>query len=253
MKTSALLLFFALTIAACTSLNPQAAGSTPPSHEGWNKLLQKHVNSKGQVNYEGFKADHVQLKAYLDLLSSHAPDDATWSKNQKLAYWINAYNAFTIELILRHYPLESIKDIGSKIQVPFVNSPWDIKFIEIAGEKYHLNNIEHNILRKLFDEPRIHFAIVCASISCPNLRNEAYTADKVQDQLQADAVRFINDSSKNKLGADAIEISELFSWFKGDFTKKGSLIGFLNQYSEFNINENAKISHLDYNWGLNNQ
>lgn len=253
MKTSTLLLLFTATLLACTTLNPQAEGSTPPSHASWDALLKKHVNANGEVDYEGFKKDRVQLQSYLDLLSSHAPDDATWSENQKLAYWINVYNAFTIELILRHHPLESIKDIGSKIQVPFVNSPWDVKFIEIAGETYDLNNIEHNILRKLFDEPRIHFAIVCASVSCPNLRAEAYTGDKVQDQLEEDAIYFVNDSSKNKLSADKVELSKIFSWFTGDFTKKGSLIDFLNQYSELDINENAKVSHLDYNWGLNEQ
>ena len=254
MKTNSILFFLSLTLLlSCSSLNPQAMGSTPPSHEQWHQLLQKHVNEQGQVDYSGFKADRSQLTEYLNLLSNQAPDDANWSENEKLAYWINAYNAYTVELILQHHPLESIKDIGSKIQIPFINSPWDIKFIEIAGEKYDLNNIEHNILRKLFDEPRIHFAIVCASISCPNLRNEAYTGANVQQYLQEDAERFINDSSKNQLGTDEVQLSKIFNWFKGDFTDQGSLIDFLNQYSKTQISPKAKVKHLDYDWGLNEQ
>ena len=102
------------------------------------------------------------------------PNDKHWTETEQLAYWINAYNAFTVELILDHYPVASIRDI--KEGVPFINSVWDIDFIKIEGKTYSLNDIEHRILRREFDEPRIHFAIVCASISCPKLRNEAFEA-----------------------------------------------------------------------------
>lgn len=223
------------------------------NHQQWDALLRKNVDADGNVDYRGFAKDSLQLKAYLDTLASHPPDAEIWSTHEQLAYWINAYNAFTVQLILKHYPLKSIKDIGSAIQVPFVNSPWDIKFIEIGGKKLDLNRIEHAILRKDFNEPRIHFAINCASVSCPKLRAEAYTADDLEWQLQEQAEAFINDPNRNKVGKDQVEISKIFSWFKSDFTKNGSLIDFLNRYSKVKIDENAEIDYLDYNWSLNEQ
>jgi hypothetical protein len=147
--------------------------------------------------------------------------------------------------------LETIKDIGSSIQVPFVNTPWDIKFIEIGGEKLDLNNIEHGILRKEFDEPRIHFAINCASISCPKLRAEAYTAGKLEHQLNDQAIDFINDPERNRIDGDHIRLSKIFRWFGGDFKKNGSLIDFLNRYSREKIHPAVDIVYLDYNWKLN--
>jgi hypothetical protein len=211
----------------------------------------KYVDHDGNVNYAGFQKDSVELNKYLDILAHHAPDKEKWSRENQLAYWINVYNAFTIKLILDHYPVKSIKDIGSLIQIPFINSPWDIKLIEIAGEKYDLNNVEHSILRKEFDEPRIHFAIVCASFSCPKLRMEAYTAEKLETQLQEQAISFINDPIRNKISKKEAELSKIFSWFKSDFTKNGSLEEFINQYSNTTLDKHSKISFMDYNWALN--
>ena len=220
------------------------------SHELFNSLLKKHVAATGKVNYQGFIQDSTQLNRYLQLLSNNVPAPS-WSRNDQLAYWINAYNAFTIQLIIRNYPLKSIKDIGSRIQIPFVNSPWDIKFIRLGKELYDLNNIEHDILRSKFNEPRIHFAIVCASVSCPKLLNQAYTAEKLDQQLNEQAKAFINDPARNQISPDNIQVSRIFSWFKGDFTKQGSLISFLNQYTQVKINADARVSYLDYNWQLN--
>jgi len=242
-------LFF-LVLISCASIQPEKQGTHPISHEQFNKLLKNHVKG-GKVNYAGFQKDSIQFSQYLDLLRDNPPNKTHWSKNETLAYWINAYNAFTIQLILDHYPLKSIKDIGSKIQIPFVNTPWDIKFIDIAGEKYDLNNIEHNILRKNFNEPRIHFAIVCASYSCPNLRREAYQGDKLDIQLTNQVKEFLNDSTKNRITKGQINISKIFSWFKGDFTKLGSLIDFLNKYSKTKIGEDAEVSYMEYDWSLN--
>ena len=207
------------------------------THQIWNELLEKNVY-KGNVNYKGFVSEKDKLQKYLDALSKEAPK-RNWSKDEKLAYWINAYNAFTIKLIIDNYPTKSIKDLGGAIYK--VNTPWDIKFIEIEGKKYDLNNIEHNILRKEFDEPRIHFAINCASVSCPNLRNEAYVANKLEKQLEEQTYSFINDSSKNKITSEKAELSKIFSWFKGDFTKNGSLEDFINKYAKVKITS-QKIS-----------
>jgi hypothetical protein len=224
----------------------------PPSHDVWDKLTKKYVDKSGFVNYKGFKNDRAELNKYLELLSESSPSDK-WSRNEQMAFWINAYNAFTVDLILQHYPVSSIKDIGAAIKIPFVNTPWDIKFIRIGGNKYDLNNLEHGILRKKFDDPRIHFAVNCASYSCPALRNEAYTAAKLDAQLDDAGRDFLRDPTKNKVSANNPQLSKLFSWYKGDFTKKSSLITFLNKYSSVKINEKADIDYMKYDWTLNEQ
>jgi hypothetical protein len=238
-------LFLILSIFSGYSLQAE-----PVSHARFTELLKKHVSAGGKVNYKGFIRDSVQLNQYLKQLSDNPPQNS-WSRDDQLAYWINAYNAFTVQLIIRHYPLKSIKDIGSKIKIPFVNTPWDLKFIRIGKEKFDLNNIEHGILREKFKEPRIHFAIVCASVSCPRLLNEAFVGDRIQQQLDAQARDFINDNSRNKITANAAQFSQIFNWFRGDFTRNGTLTDFINRYSGIKINKNARISFLDYNWGLN--
>lgn len=246
-----LFIFTAFIFQHCLSDAPSKKGSKTPDHGQWTILLQNHVEQDGLIDYKGFQKDSLNLNSYLNELSTNPPDENTWSKEEQLAYWINAYNAFTVQLILNHYPLKSIKDIGSAIQIPFINSPWDIKFIDINGEKLDLNNIEHSILRKKFNEPRIHFAINCASFSCPKLRREAYVGEKLDIQLQEQTIDFINDSERNDITKSYAKISKLFSWFKGDFTKNGSLKDFLNEYTEIHIGENVKISHMDYDWSLN--
>ncbi|MCG8305918.1 MAG: DUF547 domain-containing protein [Cytophagales bacterium] len=237
----------------CLSEAPSKGGSKPVNHEEWTQLLSKYVDVDGLVNYGGFQKDSLMLNAYLEKLVDHPPDEKSWSQKEQIAYWVNVYNAFTIKLIIQHYPLESIKDIGSKIQIPFINSPWDIRFITINGEKLDLNNVEHSILRKKFDEPRIHFAINCASFSCPKLRNEAYTAERLDKQLDEQALDFINDRQKNDIRPDRVELSKIFSWFKSDFTKNSSLREFINQYAKTKIGEKTKISFMKYDWSLNVQ
>jgi hypothetical protein len=222
----------------------------PVPHAPLTALLKKHVAADGQVNYKGIIRDSLQLNQYLKQLSDNPPQNK-WSREDQLAYWINAYNAFTLQLIIRNYPLKSIKDIGSKVKIPFVNTPWDIKFVRIGKEKFDLNNIEHSILRGKFKEPRIHFAIVCASVSCPRLLNEAYTGSRVNQQLEEQARDFINDKSRNKVTANAAQLSQIFNWFRGDFTRNGTLTEFINKYSRIKINKNARITYLDYDWGLN--
>ena len=214
--------------------------SKPLDHQKWHVLLQKHVSATGKVNYKGFKNDAKDLKTYLAELAANMPQKS-WSKNDVLAYWINAYNAYTVQLILDHYPVKSIKDI---------NDPWGKKWFTLGTKKYSLEAIEHEILRKM-NEPRIHFAINCASFSCPNLSNEAFTAEKLEKQLEAAAKSFVNDATKNTIAADKIEISKIFDWFASDFKTKGSMIEFLNQYSAVKISKNVKVKYKDYNWSLN--
>lgn len=241
----------AVLLFSCQNSSLGMAGTTPPSHQIWDELVKVHVKPNGLVDYRGFIRDKPKLEQYLKLISENAPDRKTWSKNQQLAYWINAYNAFTVKLIVDHYPVKSIRDLGPELKIPLIKDVWHYKFFKIGGVESSLDEIEHSILRKEFEEPRIHFAINCASVSCPPLLNEAFTAEKLESQLQKVAVTFVNDPSRNKITPDAVQISSIFSWFKGDFTEKGSLIDFLNLYSKVKIKPNAKVSHLDYNWDLN--
>ena len=248
-RISSLLLL--LILVSCHSPVLGKAGSTPPSHQLWNELLKANVKPNGQVDYKGFIREKPKLESYLKLLSENAPDRSKWSKNEQLAYWINVYNAYTVRLIVDFYPTKSIRDLGPRIKIPLIKDVWHYKFFKIAGVDMSLDEVEHSILRKEFEEPRIHFAINCASVSCPPLLNEAFVASNLENQLTRVATTFINDTSRNKISSQSAQLSSIFSWFKGDFTKKGTLIEFLNRYSKVKISPNARISFLDYNWNLN--
>ncbi len=210
------------------------------NHAIFDMLLEENVTNDGRTNYKGFIKNKAIFKQYLQSLSDNMPDD-TWSKADKLAYWLNAYNAFTIKLIIDNYPVKSIKNI---------KDPWDTRFFKLGAKWYNLNEIEHKILRKMGD-PRIHFGINCASFSCPPLLNGAFTAATVDSKLDFLAHQFINDPLRNKISENRIQLSKIFQWFAKDFKTQGSLIDFLNQYSEVVIAKNAKKSYLKYNWNLN--
>lgn len=270
MKPSALLLaLLALTAPAFTmfyNVRPATSGAAPTAvttataapidRDTFDKLLKKYVDKKGLVNYRGLKANAADLKefnSYLAMLSKNPPKDS-WSKAEQMAYWINAYNAYTIRLILDHYPLKSIKDIGSSIQIPLVTTPWAHKFFSIGNEKMSLDNIEHGILRKQYNDPRIHFALVCASLSCPRLRPEAYSAARLSQQLDEQGRDFLNNPAKNKITPAKAQLSKYFDWYKSDWNDNGqSVVKWVNKYSTTNITDNTPITYLDYNWSLNEQ
>ncbi len=243
-----------LTLSICAFLICMALQAQDGvSHTSFDELLQKYVDEEGMVDYKGLNSERAKLKSYLSMLENHAPQK-TWTKDQQLAYWINAYNAFTLELILRHYPVESIKDIGSTIKIPFVSTAWDIKFINIGNEEYDLNNLEHGIIRKEFNEPRIHFALVCAAVSCPKLQRRAYIPEKLDEQLTKAAKEFLANSSKNEFkSANQATLSKLFNWYSGDFNNDGTLIEYINKYSPTKLNTDANIDWKDYDWALNEQ
>ena len=254
MRFAKALFFIALLLStACFRKSTELNKSTYPDHAPFTELLKMHVDNNGLVNYKAFLLDRENLKNYLTSLSK-APPAKNWTNEEKLAYWINAYNAFTIELILEHYPINSIKDIGSSISIPFVNTPWQIDFITIGDKKYNLDDIEHGIIRKEFDEPRIHFALVCAAISCPKLRNEAYEADRLNEQLQDQTLSFLVDKEKNDITSDPILLSKIFQWFSGDFKKESkNIIDYLNSVLPEPLPKNTKISYREYYWNLNEQ
>lgn len=210
-------------------------------HHRWNNQLQDYVSENGNVNYKGWKKDQNNLNAYINTLSKFPPREKA-SKNYKLAYWINAYNSLTIKLILENFPLKSIRDI---------KSPWGKKCFSTGDKEYSLGDIEHKILRKM-NEPRIHFAINCASISCPKLLNFAFQEKKIETQL-IDATRsFLLDTSKNVLLKNELKLSKIFFWFKKDFGSKQERLGFIEKYSNLKFNKPV-INYLDYNWMLNKQ
>ncbi len=230
--------------------DPKAAEEKPakeikeaakPDHSMWDDLLRKHVSAEGRVNYRGFKSDRTLLDQYLQYLQGN-PLQAGWSRNEKLTYWINAYNAFTVDLILQHYPLQSIMDL---------EKPWDQKFITLGDKKYSLNQIEHQIVRPQFREPRIHFALVCAAVSCPKLLNRSYRPEDLNQQLENQTRYFLNSSGKNKLSAQKVEVSQLFNWYGEDFTAEGSIVDFLNRYADIKIAADAEVIFAEYDWALN--
>ena len=211
------------------------------NHNESNKLLTQHVSDAGNVDYKSFKSSRKALTNYITSLGTSMPND-TWKKEDKLVYWINAYNAMTVDLILRNYPLQSIKDI---------KDPWEQRLWKLGDKWYNLEEIEHQTLRKM-DEPRIHFAIVCASFSCPKLQNEAFTASNLEAQLTNATKEFLSDKNRNNISESDLKLSKIFKWFKKDFEQNGSLIDFLNRYSGISISEKVNKSYLDYNWDLNN-
>jgi Protein of unknown function, DUF547 len=249
-----LIILLALSsLQSCIKVRDYNSDSKPINHAIFDSLLKKYVNNDGFVNYKGFLTDSVQFNSYLDLLSRNHPNEKNWSKEERLAYWINAYNAFTIKLICNYYPVKSIKDIKSGI--PFVSDTWTISFIKIEGKTYNLNDIEHGIIRPKFNDPRIHFAVNCASKGCPPLRNEAFMASKLDAQLDEQAKNFINDGNRNKIeSANKADLSKIFTWFSGDFKKAApSVIAFINKYSNTKLSEKATLDYQDYDWNLNEQ
>lgn len=240
-----LLIFsFVSTLQAKDAKDAQLAASAPTEsitspHDIWNTLLGMYVSADGVVDYKSFKRSEARLSVYLDMLSKDAPQ-ASWSREKKMAYWINLYNASTVALILKNYPLKSITDLGK---------PWDQAFIKVGSKTYTLNQVEHEILRPQFQDARIHFAVNCAAISCPALLNEAYSADKLNQQLDTQTRKFINNNKHNSVSSS--EVSELFKWYKEDFTKKGSVIDFLNQYAATPYKKGKTLGYKTYDWGLN--
>ena len=209
-------------------------------HNLWSTALKEHVDDNGHVNYAQWKKDTTLLDDYITSLEENPPEEY-WSKNDSLAYFINAYNAVTVKLILDHYPLKSIRNLIT---------PWRFKRFTLAGRKISLNHIEHQILRKM-GEARIHFAINCASASCPKLLNTAFYAHSMEEQLETATHDFINDPIRNQINQNEMVISRIFQWFASDFGSKSERHAFIRNYALTKVNENAKIHFLNYDWRLN--
>ncbi|MBI2375686.1 MAG: DUF547 domain-containing protein [Deltaproteobacteria bacterium] len=227
-------------------------------HTAWTKLLTRYVRA-GIVDYAGLRrGGEAELNDYLRSLQSVCRGHFdTWSRAQKLAFWVNAYNAYTVRLILNHYPLKSIRAIGLLPGAAFRAD--FIPMEKLRGDTISLNVIENEILRKELREPRIHFAIVCASTSCPMLRTEAYRAAELDRQLDDGARGFLRDSTKNRFDAvtNTLRLSSIFDWFHEDFEgAAGSLQAFVARYADAPTARaigagGVRVEHLDYDWSLN--
>jgi hypothetical protein len=212
-------------------------------------LLKKHV-ADGRVDYKGFKTDEAQLDQYLRQLSRTNPDQL--DRAGQMAFYINLYNAATIKLILTAYPgIKSIKDLGSLFR-----SPWKKKFIALNGQTISLDHIEHEILRPRFKDPRVHFAINCASQSCPPLLDEPYSGNTLDAQLDRVAANFINNPRSTYIQGRTLYVSSIFKWFSEDFGD--DIKGFVSKYArgemKKQLDEQAstlQVKYLDYDWSLN--
>ena len=218
-------------------------------HSLYAGLLKKYVKD-GVVNYKGFKNEESVLDKYLKVLEG--VDSKTLSRNEQFAFYINAYNAWTIKLILSGYPgIKSIKDMGSLFK-----SPWKKKISRIDGKIITLDDIEHSILRPRFKDPGVHFAINCAAKSCPPLRSEPYRGGDLDRQLDEMTKAFVNDSENNRLEGHTLYASSIFKWFAEDFNE--DIIGFFFKYAKGDLKEQLearmgkiKVKYLDYDWSLN--
>ena len=271
------ILFFATLLTTTLMTMTASAQSFDHSHAAFSALLKKHVvlvagGKTSKVNYVEFGKDQTALKSYLDSLSKVSEAEFNgWTKSQRMAFLINAYNGFTLELILQNYPTKSIKDIGGTF-----DDRWKRKFFKLLGQDSYLNKVEHEMLRKpgAYDEPRVHFAVNCASIGCPALRDEAFTADKIDKQLEEQTVRFLSDRSRNRYDPKSgkLEVSMIFKWFKEDwesgykgfdgntpaiksredyFARYAKLLADSAADQQKIADSKAAISFLDYDWSIN--
>lgn len=265
---------FLLAVASVLSF-AASAQSFDHSHTALTALLKKHVvvidgGKASKVKYAELKKDEAALKAYLDGLSKvTAAEFGAWGKAQQMAFLINAYNGFTLQLIVQNYPVKSIKDIGGVF-----DNRWKRKFFKLLGEDWSLDRIEHETLRKpgAYNEPRVHYAVNCASIGCPALREEAFVAERLGTQLEEQAVRFLSDHSRNRATNGKLEVSMIFKWFAEDWEKgyagfdgktppiksrEDYFARYAKQLSDSPADQQAvaagkaPISTLDYDWSLN--
>lgn len=244
------LIFFLLgTIFMATISRVEETVAAAEDHVIWAELLSKYVKPGG-VDYAGFRSEEKTLDNYLKVLEDI--DSKTMSRDEQFAYYINAYNAWTIKLILSAYPdVKSIKDLGT-----FLQSPWEKKFVRIDRNLLTLDDIEHRILRPRFKDPRVHFAINCSAASCPPLRAEPYLGSTLDQQLDQSTRAFINSPNRYRLDGNALYVSRIFKWFAEDFND--DVVGFYLKYARDDLKKQLtekkdiiQVKYLDYDWSLN--
>jgi hypothetical protein len=249
----------ALTAAVAVAALAPGAGAATFDHSAFDALLKAHVVD-GMVDYGAFAASK-EFQTYLDSLKS--ADLEALDEDERLALWINAYNAWTIRLINKHEEKESIRNINKTLFLK-LKGPWKEEFAEVAGKVYHLDNIEHDIIRKQFDEPRIHFALVCAAMGCPPLRSEAFTGAKLDAQLQDQSEEFLlRTPSKNRVDVAKRTVygSMIYvKYYRDDFGGTDEAIGkYLAGFypdgpeKQLLLSGDLQLKTTDYDWTLNSQ
>ena len=224
------------------------ANSEQVSHQSWQQFLDSYLVKQGQntlVRYQAVtKADKSKLNQYIRQLEQVNPLE--YSKAEQYAYWVNLYNAVTVDLILDAYPVKSITQLGGL----FSFGPWGDNVVSVNGKSLTLNDIEHRILRPIWQEPRTHYAVNCASLGCPNLQPQAFTADNTETLLEQAASEFVNSDKGVLVKNSKLQLSSIYEWFDVDFGNREQLIKHLNQYRTKPVPSAIKISY-DYDWSLN--
>jgi hypothetical protein len=256
---SAVLLAGCFSNASVQSVEPDRPVTTPATfdHSAFSSVLAEVVDERGFVDYAALAADPAPLDGYLARLA--ATDPSALSDDDRLAFWLNVYNAYTLKLVADNYPVASIRDVVKGLFLPLVNSPFRVDFVVVGGETMTLDDVEHGTIREAFDEPRIHFALVCAAVSCPPLRAEAYAGDRLDAQLDEQGRRFLTNPDKNRIPADdeTIRLSKIFDWFGGDFgDDDAALQAFLAPYFDGDVRDRLArgaydVDFLSYDWSLN--
>jgi len=227
-------------------------------HTAWGRLLKArlHAGEDGvnRFDYAGVTiADRVTLGRYIAALAALPIDD--YDRAEQMAYWINLYNALTVYVVLTHYPVDSIRDIDVSPGL-FSDGPWDRPLVTVAGEDLTLNNIEHRILRPIWRDPRIHYAVNCASIGCPNLQPEPFTGANIEDVLERAARDYVNSARGVEVGRYGLVVSSIYVWFQEDFgTGDDDVIDHLIRYAEpdlaAELRRVGKLADHRYDWSLN--
>ena len=249
----ALLGIAAIVFASC-------AAAFDHAHPAWDALLKRHVvvlddGKASRLQYSGMAQERAALQQYLASLSGVSEAEfKAWSQSEQMAFLINAYNAFAVEKVLTRYPnLKSIWDFGR-----FFSNPFRDPFFSLLGGKISLDTVEHEILRKKYPDPRIHYAVNCASVGCPMLREEAYVAIRLEEQLEQQAQRFLSDRTRNRVRGGRLEVSKIFDWFKEDFepleayfARHATLLAEDPKQQQLVLGQKAGVRFLDYDWSLN--
>jgi len=229
------------------------AGSFDHDHKDYNQLLKNNVKD-GLANYKSIKEKPESLNSYLDTLEKvDEPTFNKWLEKERLSYLINLYNAATIKLIVDNYPVKSIKDINKEGQ-----GPWKLEVVNLFGKKISLDHLEHEIIRKNYNEPRVHFALVCAAVGCPKLPSQSFISSKLEEQLAERTRLFLSEKDKNFIDENqkTVYLSSIFDWFASDFNKThGSVLGFVKEYlpseEAKKINSDYSLKFTEYDWNLN--
>ena len=252
-----------LSLVLAVGLSPAVSAGPVFDHSPFTRILLTYVDSNGLVDYAALKADRHELDAYADSLAAVSPKNAPErfpTEADRLAYWINAYNALCLKGVVDAYPVKSVKDI--KLLSGFFNRTW----FKVGGDSYTLDNIEHDVIRKEFDEPRIHAAINCASMGCPPISSSAYTGEELEAQLDRAIRGFLTNPVHVRIDPEKreVELSKILDWFESDFTgwyernynvDDASILDYVALYvSDAGIPESFsqwKVRHIDYDWTLN--